>query len=549
MALGEGGGGGGGGSARGVRAGAAYVELNGKDNLSKFMAGMKARFMGTMKAMAAASLLAVGGGAAVLGLAFQPLVDTLTDLRKIDDVAKAFGTTGRAASGLFGVLGAVGGDFKENLEGVIQFSGTVNKALSGIGQGAELFDGLSVSAKEIAGLPIDEQFYRVLGAIRELPQPMQEAKLALLGGSDSLKQWQQLLSMSNEDVRGLADKLALSNAELKQGADAGRAYQRATLAVQRAWQQFAVAVAPLVQMIAEQVERAADGFTQWFKGRSLGNLWDESVAQFQVKMGEAFVWIKNRALAVWDYFAEGNGLGGLFTKFGDFFKSLVEYFAAAITKAGVAVAKTLGIDPDKLNRDALGLEIARERLPFGNAARADELQGYLDKLNDPKFVEDMRSQQIRQAIAPDQEKFDAAVKAQAGLAEEWNAVLDGFTRKLEAREAQFAGADAALVAPALAQLQAAQARAEVERNTAVFREFMDELQTATPFAAAFGENLAGVSRALGTFGSGAFLTQGFGVQSADKDVGKKLDQGNKLQAEGNKKLDEIAKKVGPLKVR
>ena len=543
MALGDGGGGGG--SARGVRAGAAYVELNGKDNLSKFMAGMKARFMGTMKAMAAASLLAVGGGAAVLGLAFQPLVETLTDLRKVDDVAKAFGTTGRAASGLFGVLGAVGGDFKENLEGVIQFSGTVNKALNGIGQGAELFDGLSVSAKEIVGLPIDEQFYRVLGAIRELPQPMQEAKLALLGGSDSLKQWQQLLTMSNAEVRGLADKLALSNAELKQGADAGRAYQRATLAVQRAWQQFAVAVAPLVQMIAEGVERAADGFTQWFKGRSLGNLWDESVAQFQVKMGEAFVWIKNRALAIWDYFAEGNGLGGLFTKFGDFFKSLVEYFAAAITKAGVAVAKTLGIDPDALAKESLKAVITVEGLFRDVSAE----QAALDALNDPARQSAERSRQIEAALAPDREKFDAAVKAQAGLADEWNAVMAKFTEKLEAREAQFKGADAALVAPALAQLKAAQERAQVERNTAVFAEFMDELQTATPFAAAFGENLAGVGRALGTFGSGAFLTQGFGVQSADKDVGKKLDTGNKLAAEGNKKLDEIVKKVGPAKFK
>ena len=548
MALGEGGGGGGG-SARGVRAGAAYVELNGKDNLSKFMAGMKAKFLGVMKVMAAGALLAVGGGAAVLGMAFDPLVETLGDLRKIDDVAKAFGTTGRAASGLFGVLGAVGGEFKENLEGVIQFSSTVDKALHGIGQGAELFDGLSVSAKDLQGLAIDEQFYRVLGAIRELPQPLQESKLALLGGTDSMKQWQTLLTMSNDEVRQLADKLAFSNAELKQGAAAGRAYQRATLAVQRAWQQFAVAVAPLVQMIAEGVERAADGFTQWFKGRSLGNLWDESVAQFQVKMGEAFVWIKNRALAIWDYFAEGNGLGGLFTKFGDFFKSLVEYFAAAITKAGVAVAKTLGIDPDAITKKAFEAEIARERLPFGNAARADELQGYLDKLNDPAFVEQMRSQQIRQALAPDQAKFDAAVKAQAGLAEEWNAVLAGFTKKLEAREAQFKGADAALVAPALAQLKAAQERAQVERNTAVFAEFMDDLQTATTTTSSLGENMARVGRALGTFGSGAFLTQGFGVQSADKDVAKRLDTGNKLAAEGNKKLDEIVKKVGPGKFK
>lgn len=541
MALGEGGGGGGG-SAKGVRAGAAYVELNGKDNLSKFMAGMKAKFMGAMKAMAAASLLAVGGGAAVLGMAFEPLMNTLTDLTKMEDVAKAFGTTGRAASGLFGVLGAAGGEFKENLEGVIQFSGTVNKALNGVGQGVELFDGLSVSAKEIAGLPIDEQFYRVLGAIRQLPQPMQEAKLALLGGSDSLKQWQKLLGWSNDEVRQMAEKLSFSNAELKQGAAAGRAYQRATLAVQRAWQQFAVAVAPLVQMIAEGVERAADGFTQWFKGRSWGNIWDESVAQFQLKMGEAFVWVKNRALAIWDFFAEGRGLGKLFEKFGDFFKALVEYFAKAMTKVGVAVAKTLGIDPDALAKGSLKSIIAVEGLFRDVSAE----QAALDRLNDPARQSAEQSRQIEKALTDDRAEFERAVAAQSGLAEEWAKVQESFTEKLKAREKQFKDADAALLAPLQNQLDWALMDAEVERLRAANAD--DDAPT-TQITAAFAEDMARVGRALGTFGSGAFLTQGFGVQSAEKDVGKKLDTGNKLAAEGNKKLDEIAKKVGPGKFK
>lgn len=543
MALGEGGGGGG--SARGVRAGAAYVELNGKDHLSGFMAKMKAKFLGAMKVMAAGSLLAIGAGATVLGMAFEPLMETLGDLRKIDDVAKAFGTTGRAASGLFGVLGAAGGEFKENLEGVIQFSSAVDKAVHGIGQGAELFDGLSVTAKDISKLPIDEQFYSVLGAIRQLPQPLQEAKLALLGGTDSMKQWQTLLSMSEQDVRSLADKLSFSNAELKQGADAGRAYQRATLAVQRAWQQFAVAVAPVVQDIAEWVEKAADGFTQWFKGRSWGNIWDESIAQLKVGLARAFVWVKNQALALWDFFAEGRGLGPLFEKFGEFFKALVEYFAKAMTKVGVAVAKTLGIDPDALAKKALETVIFVE----GSFRDVSKERAALAALNDPEQQSAERSRQIEEALTNDRAEFDKAIQSQGELATEWATVQEEFAARLKAREKQFKDADAKLIEMFAPELRAAQELAQVERNTAVFAEFMDELQTATPFTAAFGENLAKVGRAMGTFGAGSFLTQGFGVQSADKDVGKKLDRGNKLQEQGNKHLEEIKKKVGPLKVK
>jgi len=544
VALGEGGGGGG--SARGVRMGAAYVELNGKDNLSGFMAKMKARFLGAMKVMMAGSMLAIGAGATVLGLAYEPLIETLTDLKKVDDVAKAFGTTGRAASGLFGVLGAAGGEFKENLEGVIQFSGTVNKALHGIGQGVELFDGLSVSAKEISGLAIDEQFYRVLGAIRELPQPLQEAKLALLGGTDSMKQWQQLLTMSNAEVRQLADKLAFSNAELKQAADAGRAYQRAQLSVQRAWQQFAVAVAPVVQQIAEWVEKTADGFTQWFKGRSWGNIWEESVAQLQLHLAKAFVWVKNNALALWDFFAEGRGLGTLFQKLGDFFKALVEYFAKALTKAGVAIAGTLGIDPNAVAKKSLETTI------FVEGALGQDVSKYqaaLNRLNDPEQQSAEMSRRLEEALTNDRAEFDKAVAAQGGLMEEWAKVQESFAEKVKARENQFAVGDAKLLAPLLAQVRAAQERAEVERNTAIFAEFMDELQSATPLTAAFGENMAKVGRAMGTFGSGSFLTQGYGVQSADKDVGKKLDKGNELQATGNKHLEEIKKKVGPPKIK
>lgn len=244
-----------GGNAGAIKAGEAYVAITADDKEAQAtLARIKARFVkfGGWLTGVGKGMLAFGAGAAAIGAAATlPIANTLTDLGKVQDVADAFGTTGKAASGLFGLLAHAGGEFKENMEGIIQFSSTVKKALDGVGQGVELFDGLSVTAQELEGLAVDEQFYRVLAAIRELPQPMQEAKLALLGGSDSLKQWQKLLTMSNEEVRAVAEELSISNESLRQASNAAKAYQSAITTIGRAWQEVVIALSPLIQWAAE----------------------------------------------------------------------------------------------------------------------------------------------------------------------------------------------------------------------------------------------------------------------------------------------------------
>ena len=76
---------------------------------------------------ALAGLAGVGGVlAGVMGsLSFK---ETADDLRDMNDAAKALGLTGKQASGLFGVLP---GDFKENVEGLTQFSNAIQTALGG----------------------------------------------------------------------------------------------------------------------------------------------------------------------------------------------------------------------------------------------------------------------------------------------------------------------------------------------------------------------------------------------------------------------------------
>jgi hypothetical protein len=257
MALG--GAGGGGGSA--IRAGRAFVEMSMRDvNLRKSLDAVQKRLRSVGSAFAS-----VGTGLAVSGLArMVPLVAAvgkLGELSKLKDAATALNMTAEGASGLFGVLAAMGGDFKEDLEGITQFSARVRDALKGVGgptgEAARLFEGLSVQAKDLEGLPLDEQFLRVLGAIRELPQELQATRLGLMGGTDSMKKWLALLARSPEQIRAQAKALASTSEELDAAQKATLAYQQAATTLGQVWQKIAVAAAPIIEGMSNAFTKAA----------------------------------------------------------------------------------------------------------------------------------------------------------------------------------------------------------------------------------------------------------------------------------------------------
>lgn len=483
-------GGGGGASARGVRAGRAYVELSAKDGISSALKRVGQRFLEFGKLVLAATGVGglIGGALGALNLK-----ETLDDLGKVSDVAKAFGITGKAASGLFGVLEAAGGEFKENLEGVIQFSQTVQQAMDGVeGQGAKLFDGLTVQAKELEGLAVDEQFYRVHAAIRELPQGMQEAKLAMLGGTDSMKQWQRLLSMSSEEVRQIARDSAISTRELEDAAQASREMQRAGSAVNRVWQQTVILFAPLVTQLAQATTTELKKLTEWMKGRTLRDVWDEVVALGDVAWVEVSTRARDVWGVVWDWFRSGwdaavryardlfadlaTGISGLLV---DGFKTALAFFVAGVNSATGLVAK---VDPKLATQMAQG------------AAGA---QGFLSG----------RADAAKAAVA----QAAAGLKAVAKQEQEANEELRAAERA--AREAQTAQERAD------AQARLAAVRAEIElRRQARVKE--DE---AAERLAKMREKVARIDRSVGTFGglAASFLQSGFGAQVGEG-VGKQM---------------------------
>jgi hypothetical protein len=115
----------------------------------------------------------------------------------------------------------------------------------------------------LAGVPIDEAFYRIIGAVRELPQDMQAARLSLIGGTDSMKKWLPLLTRSEEELRAMAKASSFTSETMNAARDATQAQQKATVAFSNAWAQVAVALAPAVTWIADNLTPMLKDLGKW----------------------------------------------------------------------------------------------------------------------------------------------------------------------------------------------------------------------------------------------------------------------------------------------
>lgn len=482
MALG---GGSGGGQARGVKAGEAYVTLKAKDDLSAHLKGIAGKFAAFGKKVL--SLGGIGGlvGGFVGGLSFK---ETTDDLRKMSDAINAMGLSATGGSGLFGVLNQFS-DIGENVEGLTQFAQKVQDAFDGVGEEPKkLFEGLSVSAKDLIDLPLDEKFLRIHAAIRELPQAQQQFKLSMLGGSDSMKKWLPLLDMSNEQLREQAKQLAFNQSELNEAARANRAITQAGAAVNRVWQEMAIALAPVVAELANMVASGLKPIAAWMQGRTLRDLWDELVA----RGNQAWVELKIAA-------------GGTFSDIWDFFKSG--------WNSAVYVVKNLFAD----------------LAAFVGKAMADTFEP-LWKL----------WEQITGTPAPARAVAAGLPAVAAGLRKQAQLEFDAAEQERKQGQADREATKARLRAEAQAGLDAVAARVEARRRQMALD---DLLNTPINFSRP-GEQLAKM-RSAGTFGgAGSLFRQAFGVQAGEGVAKKQLDE----QKKGNVLLKDVVKAVKEIPV-
>lgn len=514
-------GGGGGGGAGGIRAGRAYVELGAKDKLSDALKRVGSRFAAFGKMALGAAGIGGAIGTVLGGLSFK---DTVDDIGKMNSAIKALGMSATGGSGLFGVLNQFS-DIGENVEGLTQFSQKVQDAFNGVagpaGEGQRLFEGLSVSAADIIDLPLEEKFIRVHAAIRELPQAQQQFKLSLIGGTDSMKKWLPLLSMSNAELREQAKNLAFGNEELNDAAAASKAMTQAGGALNRVWQQFVIAVAPMVADAAKWISESIKPLVEWSKGRTLGMVWDEIAARFKVawedvKLAVAEAWIEIGAQTKLGLIAVGEFLNDLFTN--KFWAGLVQGAALQFESVSRMFADLLNGMRDEAVK--IGQQIAEALADPRKLALLP-----LAPLAAPLVAADLK-RRADEAIADQTKKLVADLAA---------GKFGAFDRAGIRGEADAAKA-AAGAGAAAARADLAKVLGDIEANRK--RRAGDDMMNMELNPGMRGK-LAGIGQSAGTFGAGAFLTQGFGRQSANDPVKEMV----KEQKKGNVLLKDVVEAV------
>lgn len=329
-------------SASGIRAGAAYVELFVKDN--RLARGLNA---------AAAKLKAFGAGLTGIGTrvgavgaaALAPVVpalETLNEQAKLASAADAFGLTAEKASRLFGLMQAGGSDIRDATEGLVTFNQRVSDALSGTGEeAAKLFQDLGVSAKQFAGLDSADRFYKLLDALRALPDPAKRVQLLLKAvGEDTGKNLIPVLSMSEEEVRALGDTFEQSGADLQQARQTNRAYMMATAQLSKVWREVVAAVAPAIRDLAEWVTRAVQPVVAWVRENREAVKTAALVAAVVLGVGGALVALG--AAVSLAGFAIG-GLVSLFSALGTVVSMIGSVLGALASPIGVVAAALVGL--------------------------------------------------------------------------------------------------------------------------------------------------------------------------------------------------------------
>lgn len=260
-------GGSGGGGASAIRAGRAFVELFAEDSkLQRALGSWKSRlqsFAGVAVKIGASML---AGGAALLA-PLTAAVGTIQDLAKQDTIARAFGLTTEAFTGIAGVAKSAGEDTREFIESLVTLGKVASEGAVGKGGvAADFFSELNLNAKEFAALKPDEQFFKFFSAVRQVEDPLRRVRLLMVAfGEDGGKYLLPLLDKSDVELRGMAKGFAVTSEEAKAATQASRAYAGIVTVLDQTWQAFAAAVAPALAEVFSLAKDLLSPLRDWIK--------------------------------------------------------------------------------------------------------------------------------------------------------------------------------------------------------------------------------------------------------------------------------------------
>jgi hypothetical protein len=397
---------------------------------------------GFMSGLAAAAGRVAGPAAlAIAGVVgVTKAVETLDEVARAGAAAKAFGLTAEQFTGMAGVARSVGEGQREFIESLVTLGKVASEGAAGKGEVATAwFKSLNLDAQQFKQLRLDEQFFTVFEAIKQIEDPAERVRSLMVAfGEDGGKYLLPLLSKSSAEIRQMAAGFQISTNEVEKATTANQAMTRAGSALSSAWRQIVVAIAPVVEVIANVITGLRPVF-DWL-GRALGayaELWSavatevigfvrgivDSVGGWvssllglenttwtvkDVVVG-AFRLVGTAAALVWDTLKAGAGV--LSIAFGGVLKILALVIDALAGLVSLAKGLPDAIRPAWVNDFVTGIDAARAAVDrtgeglltwgrdaitgFGNSAV--QFNGWLDRVS--KKTRDQVKADAAEAVA------------------------------------------------------------------------------------------------------------------------------------------------------
>jgi hypothetical protein len=182
-------------SASGVRAGAAYIELALRDQVSDGLRkaekrlqlfGEKVKEIGSAVAMAGAAVSAFGG--AIVGMAAASVAAFTSIAGDFSDLAAQTGLSVELMSELETALKDAGTTAADFASSVVKLRKNIFEASTGAKPMVEALDALGLKAEDLINLSADEQFLMIADALSKMKNPTERMALAMqLFGKSAFK--------------------------------------------------------------------------------------------------------------------------------------------------------------------------------------------------------------------------------------------------------------------------------------------------------------------------------------------------------------------------
>ena len=196
-----------------------------------------------------ASIAAIGTG--IVGI--SKALDKIKDMNRIQQVATGLGITAERASGLLGVMEAMGSGWKESVESLVQFSEKVDDAIANTESvGGKLFALLKEDPRAFKSLDIEQRFWRLHTAIMKINDPLERMRaLGFAFGTDGLKLMVPMLGKSTEELKNMAESLTFGQDAFNKAAMAQESVRQAQAQLNKVWTEAVIAITPIITAVAE----------------------------------------------------------------------------------------------------------------------------------------------------------------------------------------------------------------------------------------------------------------------------------------------------------